>query len=87
MEAQQYRANEKDEDELVLEDDKIGLKTKLEDDPNAPKEDKSASNYQTKVTDPTGASKLLNFVFKYLSIIHKYALYFIFNSGFILFHK
>ncbi|TMW82057.1 hypothetical protein EJD97_006931 [Solanum chilense] len=56
MEAQQYRANEKDEDELVLEGDKIGLKTKLEDDPNAPKEDKSASNYQTKVTDPTGAT-------------------------------
>ncbi|XP_010326274.2 low-temperature-induced 65 kDa protein-like isoform X1 [Solanum lycopersicum] len=56
MEAQQYRANEKDEDELVLEDDKIGLKTKLEDDPNVPKEDKSASNYQTKVTDPTGAN-------------------------------
>ncbi|XP_015087563.1 low-temperature-induced 65 kDa protein-like [Solanum pennellii] len=56
MEAQQYRANEKDEDELVMEGDKIGLKIKLEDDPNAPKEDKSASNYQTKVTDPTGAN-------------------------------
>ncbi|KAG5629336.1 hypothetical protein H5410_001053, partial [Solanum commersonii] len=58
MEAQQYRANEKDEDELlVVEGNKIGLKTALEDDPNAPKQGKSASNYQTKVTDPTGASK------------------------------
>ncbi|KAK6802720.1 hypothetical protein RDI58_000503 [Solanum bulbocastanum] len=56
MEAQQYRANEKCEDELVVEGNKVGLKTALEDDPNAPKEDKSASNYQTKVTDPTGAN-------------------------------
>lgn len=51
MEGQQYRPYEKDEDEL------IGLKTALDDDPNAPKEDKSSSNYQTKVTDPTGGSK------------------------------
>ncbi|KAH0767861.1 hypothetical protein KY285_003732 [Solanum tuberosum] len=56
MEAQQYRANEKYEDELVVEGNKVGLKTALEDDPNAPKQDKSASNYQTKVTDPTGAN-------------------------------
>nr|XP_016501610.1 PREDICTED: low-temperature-induced 65 kDa protein-like [Nicotiana tabacum] len=39
---------------------KIGLPTVLDDDPNAPKdrpEDKSSSNYQSKVTDPTGANR------------------------------
>ncbi|OIT29561.1 PREDICTED: low-temperature-induced 78 kDa protein-like [Nicotiana attenuata] len=39
---------------------KIGLPTVLDDDPNAPKdrpEDKTSSNYQSKVTDTTGANK------------------------------
>lgn len=39
---------------------KIGLPTVLDDDPNAPKdrpEDKASSNYQSKVTDPTGDNK------------------------------
>ncbi|XP_055815283.1 low-temperature-induced 65 kDa protein-like [Solanum dulcamara] len=57
MEAQEYRPCEKDEDELVVEGNKVGLKTALDDDPNAPKEDKSFPNYQTKVTDPTGANR------------------------------
>ncbi|CAN4116291.1 unnamed protein product [Withania somnifera] len=61
MEAQQHRPQghgyEEDQDELVVRGDKVGLKTALDDDPNAPKEQKIASNYQSKVTDPTGANK------------------------------
>lgn len=61
MEAQQHRPQDhsygEDEDELVVKGNKVGLKTALDDDPNAPNEDKSPSNYQSKVTDPTCASK------------------------------
>ncbi|MCD7471669.1 hypothetical protein HAX54_012264 [Datura stramonium] len=62
MEAKQHRpqghAYEEDEDEIVGQGSKVGLKTALDDDPNAPKQDKSASNYQSKVTDPTGATAI-----------------------------
>ncbi|KAM3324228.1 low-temperature-induced 78 kDa protein [Capsicum chacoense] len=61
MEAQQHRPQDhsygEDEDELVVKGNKVGLKTALDDDPNAPKEDKSPSNYQCKVTDPTCANR------------------------------
>ncbi|KAK4339229.1 hypothetical protein RND71_040691 [Anisodus tanguticus] len=58
MEAQQHHPQDhayEDQDEVVL-GEKVGLKTALDDDPNAPKEDNTASNYQSKVTDPTGAN-------------------------------
>lgn len=61
MEAQQHRPQdhgyEEDQGELVVQGNKVGLKTTLDDDPNAPKEEKTASNYQSKVTDPTGANR------------------------------
>ncbi|XP_060197026.1 low-temperature-induced 65 kDa protein-like [Lycium barbarum] len=54
MEAQQHRPQGHAYEEVLV--DKVGLTTALDDDPNAPKDEKASSNYQSKVTDPSGVN-------------------------------